>query len=56
MYPRYNFTNASEGIRALFTSSCDLLVIEWRPMNARNISVARRESVKTLDGFVGPKG
>lgn len=54
-YPRYNFTNASEDILALFTSACDTLGIEWRRMNARNISVARRESVSDLDRFVGPK-
>jgi hypothetical protein len=54
-YPRYNFTNASEDIRTLFTSTCDLLGIEWRPMNARNISIARRGSVSKLDRFVGPK-
>lgn len=54
-YPRYNFTNASEDIRTLFTSTCDLLGIEWRRMNARNISIARLESVKELDRFVGPK-
>jgi hypothetical protein len=54
-YPRYNFTNASDDIRALFTATCDLLSVEWRPMNARNISIARRESVSCLDGFVGPK-
>jgi hypothetical protein len=54
-YPRYNFTNASGDIRALFTDTCDLLGIEWRRMNARNISIARRASVSRLDGFVGPK-
>lgn len=54
-YPRYNFTNASEDIRGLFTSTCDLLGIEWRRMNARNISIARRESVGYLDEFIGPK-
>jgi hypothetical protein len=54
-YPRYNFTNASDDIRSLFTSTCDLLGVEWRRMNARNISVARRQSVALLDCFVGPK-
>jgi hypothetical protein len=54
-YPRYNFTNASSDIRDLFTSTCDQLGIEWRQMNARNISIARRESVARLDRFVGPK-
>jgi hypothetical protein len=54
-YPRYNFTNASSDIRGLFAASCDQLEIEWRQMNARNISIARREAVARLDRFVGPK-
>jgi hypothetical protein len=54
-YPRYNFTNASADIRKLFCDTCDLLGIEWRVMNARNISVGRRRSVARLDEFVGPK-
>lgn len=54
-YTRYNFTNASADIRGLFCTSCDALGIEWRQMNARSISVARRASVEKLDAFVGPK-
>jgi hypothetical protein len=54
-YPRYNFSNASADIRKLFCDACDLLGIEWRVMNARNISVAKRASVARLDEFVGPK-
>jgi hypothetical protein len=54
-YPRYNFTNASDDIRGLFTSTCDQLGVEWRQMNQRNISVARRASVARLDEFIGPK-
>jgi hypothetical protein len=54
-YPRYTFSNASADIRKLFCDACDLLGIEWRVMNARNISVARRASVARLDEFVGPK-
>ena len=54
-YSRYNFTNVSADIRALFCQSCDALGIAWRRMNARNISVARREAVAALDAFVGPK-
>jgi hypothetical protein len=54
-YPRYTFSNASADIRMLFCQACDLLGIEWRVMNARNISVARRASVARLDEFVGPK-
>jgi hypothetical protein len=55
VYPRYIFTNASADIRWLFCDACDALGIKWRRMNARNISIARRESVALLDQFVGPK-
>ena len=54
-YPRYTFTNASSDIRRLFCDACELLDIEWRVMNARNVSVAKRASVARLDEFVGPK-
>jgi hypothetical protein len=47
--------HASADIRALFCNTCDLLGIEWRVMNARNISVARWASAALLDEFVGPK-
>jgi hypothetical protein len=55
VYPRYLFSNASSDIRWLFCDACDALGIEWRRMNARNISIARRESVALLDEIVGPK-
>jgi hypothetical protein len=54
-YPRYHFSNASADIRALFGAACDRLGIQWRPNNARNLSVARRASVAMLDEVVGPK-
>lgn len=54
-YPRYHFSNASADIRALFTSACDDLGVRWRTMNARNVSVSRREDVERLDRFIGPK-
>ena len=54
-YPRYNFSNRSDDIRRIFCDTCDLLGIEWRVMNAFNISVARRASVARLDEFIGPK-
>ena len=54
-YPRYNFTNASQDIRGLFTDALDRLGIAWRRMNERNISVARRDAVARLDEFVGAK-
>jgi hypothetical protein len=54
-YARYNFSNRSADIRGIFCDTCDLLGIEWRVMNAWNISVARRASVARLDKFIGPK-
>jgi hypothetical protein len=36
--------------------ACDQLAIEWRVMNATDISVARHESVAIMDEFIGPKG
>jgi hypothetical protein len=54
-YWRYEFTNRSEDIKGIFCTACDLLGIQWRVMNAKTISVARRESVAHLDTFIGPK-
>ena len=54
-YWRYQFTNLSEDIKGLFCAACDRLGIEWRRMNARNISVAKRSSVEFMDTFIGPK-
>ena len=54
-YPRYEFTNLSKDIRGIFCDACDLLCVEWRVMNAKTISVARRGSVARLDDFIGPK-
>ena len=54
-YPRYMFANKSADIRSIFGRACDVLGIEHRPANAKNISVARRASVELMDSFVGPK-
>lgn len=54
-YPRYQFSNASDDIRAIFCDHLTLLGVEWRPVGPRQISIARRESVAKLDAFVGPK-
>lgn len=54
-YPRYQFSNRSQDIKALFTWACDLMAIEWRPWGAHHISVARRGSVAKLDEFIGAK-
>jgi hypothetical protein len=54
-YPRYTFSNASDDIRKIFCDACDAVGVEWRRMNALNISVAKRASVAKLDEFIGPK-
>ena len=54
-YPRYQFSNRSDDIRTLFTNTCDLLGVQWRPWGRYHISVARRDSVARLDSFIGPK-
>jgi hypothetical protein len=54
-YPRYEFTNLSADIKGIFCDVCDLLGVEWRVMNAKSISIARRESVAILDEFIGAK-
>lgn len=54
-YPRYFFTNTSTDIIGLCTWALDLLGIEWKMSNTRNVSVARRGAVAALDLHVGPK-
>jgi hypothetical protein len=54
-YPRYFFSNLSDGIRGIFCEHCELLGIRWTQSNPRNISVSHRKSVALLDEFVGPK-
>ncbi|MFF9348550.1 transcriptional regulator [Streptomyces sp. NPDC014734] len=54
-YPRYFFTNLSSDIIGLFTGALDLVGVEWKRANSRNISVARRASVALMDAHVGPK-
>jgi hypothetical protein len=54
-YPRYQFSNRSDDIRQLFVYACEALGVAWRPWGRYHISVARRDAVLLLDGFVGPK-
>lgn len=54
-YPRYEFTNLSADIKRIFCDACDTLGVQWRVMNAKTISIARRASVAVLDEFVGLK-
>lgn len=54
-YPRYQFVNYSEDIKAIFCRACDVYGIGWRQMKWNTISIARREDVAKLDRVVGPK-
>jgi hypothetical protein len=54
-YPRYLFSTLSEDILGIFTDACDRLGIRWTRSNHRNMSIAHRDSVALLDGFIGPK-
>jgi hypothetical protein len=55
VYARYNFSNRSEDIKALFCAHVDLLGIHWTRPNDQQIAVATRAGVAALDAFVGPK-
>jgi hypothetical protein len=54
-YPRYQFSNESQDILRLCGEALDRLGVVWRFSRPNSISVARREAVARLDGFVGPK-
>ncbi|MGH9196855.1 MAG: hypothetical protein ACRD1T_14070, partial [Acidimicrobiia bacterium] len=54
-YPRYQFCNESDEIRAIFCHACDEFGVSWRRMNRRTISIARRADVACLDEVVGMK-
>lgn len=54
-YPRYFFTNRSADIIRLFTSALDAVGVEWKPSNAQNTSIAKRDSVALMDQHIGPK-
>lgn len=54
-YPRYMFTNFSNDIRDLFCAACDDYGVQWRQMNWKTISIARKPDVERLDKVIGPK-
>jgi hypothetical protein len=54
-YVRYFFTNVSADIRSLYCWALDMVGVEWRSSDWRNISVARKNSVALMDLHVGPK-
>ncbi|MFP5352686.1 MAG: hypothetical protein ACLGIB_09005 [Actinomycetota bacterium] len=54
-YPRYQFANHSEDIRAIFCRACDVYGVRWRQMKWNTISIARKDDVAKLDVVVGLK-
>ena len=54
-YIRYFFSNLSTDIRDLYCWALDLVGVEWRYANPRNISVAKKASVALMERHVGPK-
>jgi hypothetical protein len=54
-YPRYNFSNESRDILAIFGRCLDRAGVAWRYNRSNSISVARRPAVELMDQHVGPK-
>jgi hypothetical protein len=55
LYPRYQFSNRSDDIRAIFAAACAAVGVACRQSNRWNMSVARRDDVARLDQWMGPK-
>lgn len=54
-YPRYQFSNRSQDIHAIFRDACERVGVEWRASGPYTTNVSRRRSVEELDRFIGPK-
>jgi hypothetical protein len=54
-YPRWQFSNESDDIRALCCWALDLVGVPWRRSNRRTISVSTRGGVARLDELIGLK-
>lgn len=54
-YPRYQFSNRSQDIHAIFRDACERVGVEWRASGRYTTNVSRRRSVEELDRFIGPK-
>lgn len=54
-YPRWQFVNTSDDIRALCCWALDLVGVAWRRSNERTVSVSRRSDVARLDTLIGRK-
>ena len=54
-YPRHQFSNESADIMQLCQETLSLLGIPWRTPRRNALSVAQKQGVARLDGFIGPK-
>ncbi len=59
-YPRYQFTNYSDDIRALFCATCDRLGLHWTSKarghgGVSEILISKRKDVEYLDRVIGAK-
>jgi hypothetical protein len=54
-WPRYAFSNKSDGIRDIFCDACDEFGVRWTRSGERTIYVSRKADVAKLDEFIGPK-
>lgn len=55
VYPRYFFSNRSEGVLDICRTALDGLGVAWKMARPDSLSVARRAAVAQLDRWVGPK-
>lgn len=55
VYSRYQFSNRSQDIHAIFRNACDRIGVDWRASGKYTTNVSRRASVAKLDRFIGPK-
>jgi hypothetical protein len=53
--PRYEFSNRSDDIRAIFCYACDRLGVHWTTAGRYRVYVSRKADVALLDTFIGPK-
>lgn len=54
-YPRWQFSNRSEDILGLCSTTLDRLGVSWRRSSKVHISVSRRDGVAALDEAIGLK-
>ena len=54
-YPRYQFTNNSDDIKAIFVNSCEEMSLAFTRPYWNRVSISRRADVAYLDSFIGPK-